>query len=149
MKTNFRYQGVHQYWDEVFGSSTNEPTSEDIKEHKKVYWRMYNNALKARRRKLLKYVTLSIDRSDFSELKRQAFALDESIYDLMKERIVNNNRPIIPKKLINRLHQSVFELLHAFDSFEPKMNSPQSALNQIRHQLTQLEDMVHHLRSLL
>ncbi len=139
MKSDFPYKSVHQFLDEVF-KSIDEPTSKQIKEQKKIYWRMYNSALKVRRRRLLKYIALSINRSDFSELQRQAFAVDETVYDLMKERILNSDRPMLPIKLICRIHQTVFELLDESSNLESQ---------SMQQKLTELEDMVHHLRSLL
>ena len=70
MEKEFNYKSVHEYLDEVFQGKEH-VSHRDVKVAKRKYWRMYNTALKRRRRAEYDEITLSFSKAEVMKLKRK------------------------------------------------------------------------------
>ena len=63
------------------------PSNSEIIQAKSDYWRLYNNALKRRQRKVLKYVRLSFTRSEHKQLCLLASSHSLKLHEYIKRAI--------------------------------------------------------------
>lgn len=87
MRQEFNYKSIHEYLDEVFADKTT-VSQRDIKVAKRKYWRMYNTALKRKRRAENAEITLSFSKSEVRKLKRK-FNVENKLSTALKKVILD------------------------------------------------------------
>ncbi|MBO6518344.1 MAG: hypothetical protein JJ975_17550 [Bacteroidia bacterium] len=142
MNEGFPYRSVHHYLDELFKATSQLPTDEQIRKAKQVYWKLYNKHHKAKRRRQLKFVTLSFSQGDYQKLQRQAFLHGEQFHHFLKQKLLSKNE-IVPSKMLAELHQQTFLALEQLGAFTSDNNLVQFVIH-----LNRIEEIAHHLRKL-
>jgi hypothetical protein len=138
----FNYNSIHDYLNEMFGHRDVEPSPLEITQAKKAYWRLYNSNLKRERRRVIHNINLSLSKREFKLLKKEAKRKKIDLYQLLKERVIQES----PNSNMNRslvgIQKSVFEAINGIEDLESGYHADiDEALSRIHSVKSSLIDL--------
>lgn len=111
------YHSIHDFLDAFFEGKN--PSKEEIKEAKKMYWRAYNTRLKKKQRKKNREVTFSVTPSEEKEITKRLLpqqSIGQYVKQLVLQEINSTKSFRIDSDLLASIEQQQFQLIEYLET---------------------------------
>lgn len=111
------YQSVHDFLDDFFEGKN--PSKEEIKEAKKMYWRAYNTRLKREQRRKKKVISFSVTPSEEKEITNMLLPqqkIGQYVKQLVLQEINSTKSSRVDLGLLASIEQQQFQLIEYLET---------------------------------
>lgn len=138
------YHSLHEYLEEVLKSIPN-PTSREVIQVKRAYWKIYFTRYRKEKRKTRKEFTLGFDNSKLKLIhqKKGSLTVSEFLYQSVDMALDSNQNMGYDKKLLGAIDQHLMQLIDLLEELsETKGITVDISLNE---KIEELESHFHQL----